>query len=159
MVIGEAPTTQAVKAGTPFAVSTAAGATLEQWLQYLGLARDQVYITNGVKCPVPRSSRGSGPSGVQVVSCAALLKQEIRAVLPLLVILLGAPAKKMFTKSYAPAWEDLFFRVWNDYPRPGEPKTHRGTVYFPLPHPSASGARINEYLDKLGLVLKKTLSQ
>lgn len=155
MVIGEAPTAQAVRERTPFAASTAAGRTLEGWLEYLGLARDQIYITNGVKCPVPRSSHGNGPDGVQVVACTALLKQELIAVQPKLVILLGSPTRKMFTKSYAPAWTDPFFRVWNDYLSPGEAKTLRGTVYFTLPHPSASGEKKTEYLDKLRQELKK----
>jgi DNA polymerase len=54
-VVGEAPNKAAEAQNTPFVGWT--GKVLSRWLEYLGLERDKVFLTNAVKCAL-RDNKG-----------------------------------------------------------------------------------------------------
>jgi DNA polymerase len=63
---------------------------LEDMLEHvLGLHRDQVYITNVVKCRPP-SNRTPLPE--EIDTCRTFLEQQVQAVSPKVILSLGRPA-------------------------------------------------------------------
>ena len=98
MVIGEAPGAHEDRRGEPFVGP--AGEMLEKMLaNVLGLERDRVYLVNIVKC---RVKGGRPPSVAEMESCGQFLDQQIEAVNPKLLLLLGEPVAQRFLKSDAP---------------------------------------------------------
>ena len=85
MVIGEAPGAQEDAEGLPFVGRS--GRLLDQLLAAAGLdpAAD-VYICNGVKCRPPNNRK---PTAGEMAACRPWLEQQIAAVDPPLVVLLG----------------------------------------------------------------------
>ena len=145
MFVGQSPTPTAQAKGRPFPPFEAtddAGGILNSWLDYLGLDRSEVYVTNVVKCP---RQQLNSPSDEQFSACARWLSDELRLVTPKLLVLLGGVAQKRFTSRELPGDEDSFLRVWDRYPGRGHCKEHRGITYFTLDHPSsaAAGGRID----------------
>lgn len=84
MFIGEAPGRDEDLRGVPFVGR--AGRLLDGALAAAGVSRDDVYITNLVKCRPPGNRR---PKGDEVQACRAHLEAEVRAVGPEVVCLLG----------------------------------------------------------------------
>ena len=88
LIVGEAPGGQEDRVGLPFVGP--AGRMLEDMLQHvLGLHRDQVYLTNVVKCRPP-SNRTPLPD--EIDTCKSFLGQQVQAVAPKLILSLGQPA-------------------------------------------------------------------
>jgi DNA polymerase len=88
MIVGEAPGGQEDRVGLPFVGP--AGRMLEDMLEHvLGLHRDQVYITNVVKCRPP-SNRTPLPE--EIDTCKSFLGQQVQAVAPKVILALGRPA-------------------------------------------------------------------
>lgn len=90
MFIGEGPGEQEDKQGRPFVGP--AGQLLDKMITAMGLSRDEVYITNAVKCRPPEN-RPPLPDETQ--ACSAYLKQQIGIVRPRVIVTLGAPATKL----------------------------------------------------------------
>lgn len=82
--VGEAPGKDEDLKGRPFVGR--AGRILDEALSSAGVSRDQVYITNLVKCRPPRNRR---PTSSEVGACVAYLEEEMREVGPAVVCLLG----------------------------------------------------------------------
>ena len=65
----------------------AAGKILDEQLNRIGLSRDEVYITNIVKCRPPSNRE---PLAEEVSTCTQLyLNHQIRAIKPQVLVLLG----------------------------------------------------------------------
>ena len=94
MLVGEAPGGKEDQSGRPFV--GAAGRKLEGLLMLAGLSRDDVFITNIVKCRPPENRR---PRREEAESCRDYLRREIEALNPSLVVLLGVTALKQFFPS------------------------------------------------------------
>lgn len=96
MLIGETPGDYEDRAGEPFVGP--AGRILDQVLEDVGLARDELYLTNAVKHfkYVQRGKRRlhKTPSQAESVACAPWWRAEIAAVRPELLVCLGAVAAK-----------------------------------------------------------------
>lgn len=164
MIIGEAPTLASQVVGRPFPSNTDSGRVLKKWLSYIGLERDDSFITNLVKCP-----KNDDHWGRQVNACLPWLEREIQAVEPRLVVTLGGEVHKRFATDYRPTkyrptHNSPLFQVWKHYPSCGGCQEYRGVIYFALVHPSnavRSGRDIPEYLtphlDMLRQLLKKVL--
>jgi len=95
MFIGEGPGRQEDLEGRPFVGR--AGKFLEECLQSIGLQRDQVFITNIVKC---RPSEKSGswikdrkPAADEVAACAPYLDRQIEVIRPDVICPLGDTAR------------------------------------------------------------------
>ncbi len=84
MFIGEAPGYYEDQQGKPFV--GAAGKFLDQLLALAGLDREQVYITNIVKCRPPNNR---DPLPNEIDTCRAWLQQQLDTIKPKIVVTLG----------------------------------------------------------------------
>lgn len=87
MVIGEAPGAEEDLRGRPFVGR--AGVLLDNIFSAVGLSREEIYITNIVKCRPPRNRN---PSLIEIVACQDYLHTQIRMISPVLIIALGKVA-------------------------------------------------------------------
>lgn len=91
LFIGEAPGAEETKLGRPFVGK--AGRQLDALLKQAGIDRGSVYITNVVKYrPVVRSERSTRnrtPGPKEVAAALPLLREEIAAVEPKVLVTLG----------------------------------------------------------------------
>ncbi|MEM1557246.1 MAG: uracil-DNA glycosylase [Thermoproteota archaeon] len=85
MLIGEAPGYNEDKEGRPF-VGQAGKMLNETLLKIAGLERNQVYITNVVKCRPPENRE---PAEDEVEACFPYLNVQIQSIRPKLIITLG----------------------------------------------------------------------
>lgn len=92
MFIGEAPGAEEDRRGEPFV--GAAGQRLTQWVEALGLAREDVYIANVLKCRPP-GNRDPQPAEVQ--KCGPFLRAQIRAISPRVIVALGRYSGALLT--------------------------------------------------------------
>lgn len=94
MFIGEAPGADEDRAGRPFVGR--AGKLLNEELQRAGIMRDDVYITNVVKCRPTKLEDGRkknrAPTAGEVKSWLDLLMREIEIISPEIIVCLGATA-------------------------------------------------------------------
>jgi DNA polymerase len=85
MLVGEAPGREEDLSGRPFVGR--AGRLLNSVLESVGIPRENVFITNIVKCRPPRNRR---PTKRERDTCKeAYLQRQIDAIRPRLVVLLG----------------------------------------------------------------------
>lgn len=85
--VGEAPGRNEDLQGKPF-VGTA-GQILSEALEYAGFARDQVYITNVVKCRPPNNRQ---PIAEERDACKQYLSEEMKIIKPKIICILGNTA-------------------------------------------------------------------
>ena len=85
--VGEAPGRNEDLQGKPF-VGTA-GKILSEALEYAGLSRDKVYITNVVKCRPPDNRQ---PNTLERAACNPYLVQELKMIKPKIICVLGNTA-------------------------------------------------------------------
>jgi uracil-DNA glycosylase len=91
--VGEGPGRNEDLHGKPFVGS--GGKLLDQLLMTAGLARDQVYITNIVKCRPPKNRK---PKPDEIKICTSnYLDKQIEILAPKLICTLGATALEYFT--------------------------------------------------------------
>ena len=82
--VGEAPGKNEDKNGEPFI--GIAGKKLTIALEEAGISRDEVYITNIVKCRPPNNRV---PSNIERNTCQEYLKEEISIIKPKIICILG----------------------------------------------------------------------
>ncbi len=120
VIIGEGPGRNEDLQGRPFV--GAAGKQLDGLLKDAGLARDDVYITNVVKCRPPENRR---PTEAEAEACHPYLERQIVLLRPEVIVLLGDSALKRFLpeETLGGAHGRLF--------------TRGGLALFPTYHPAA----------------------
>lgn len=84
MFIGEGPGFNENEQGLPFV--GAAGKFLEELLARIGLRREQVFITNVVKCRPPNNR---DPEPTELQACGDYLERQIAAINPRIIVTLG----------------------------------------------------------------------
>jgi DNA polymerase len=84
MFIGEGPGGTEDQTGRPFV--GAAGKLLEQLLASIGLMRDDVYITNVVKCRPPMNR---DPEPDEIEACKPYLGRQLKIIDPAIIVTLG----------------------------------------------------------------------
>jgi uracil-DNA glycosylase len=90
MLIGEAPGREEDESGHPFV--GAAGRFLDHVLEGAGITRDDLFITNIVKCRPPKNRT---PRVGEVETCTSnYLFEQIELINPALIMLLGGVAAK-----------------------------------------------------------------
>jgi uracil-DNA glycosylase len=90
MLIGEAPGREEDETGHPFV--GAAGRFLDQALEGTGINRDDLFITNIVKCRPPNNRT---PRVGEIETCTSnYLFEQIDLIAPVLIMLLGGVAAK-----------------------------------------------------------------
>ncbi len=98
MFVGEAPGHQENIRGKPFVGSSGKELT-NNWLPRIGLDREEVYITNVVKCiPQDGSGKTFKPSDDQILLCSIWLDKEIEEVNPKIIVALGSTALRALSK-------------------------------------------------------------
>lgn len=103
-IVGEAPGDKEEKLGRPFVGP--AGSLLEKELENVGIARDEVWITNVVKCRPTRESGGRTinrtPTAKEVRIWQEMLVQELEIISPEIVVCAGAlAANTLIHKDFA----------------------------------------------------------
>ena len=96
LIIGESPNVDEDKQGEPFIGET--GQLVNKMLQAIGLQREQVYITNLVKC---HSANSPHPKANQVTQCNHFLQQEIALVKPKIILVFSKLAAQSLLKTEA----------------------------------------------------------
>jgi len=94
LFIGEAPGFHEDRQGEPFV--GAAGQLLTRMLLDIGLRRDEVYITNIVKCRPPGNR---DPQPDEIDACTPWLVEQISAIQPKVVVTLGNFATKFLLQT------------------------------------------------------------
>ncbi len=98
MLVGEGPGETEDLLGRPFVGR--AGQLLDRMVAAIGLAREDVYICNTVKCrptvPGPRGPRNRAPDAQEMENCRPFLDEQIDVIRPQVIVALGAPAAKSF---------------------------------------------------------------
>ena len=142
--IGEGPGQKEDQAGEPFV--GAAGKFLNEMLSSVGLQREDVYITNIVKCRPPGNR---DPLPEEKALCVPFLDEQLAILQPKLIVLLGRHAMEYFL----PGQKISAIH--------GQPKRKNGRIYLPLFHPAAAlynGGQRQTLLDdfqKIPVILEK----
>jgi uracil-DNA glycosylase len=97
MVIGEAPGADEDALGEPFVGR--AGQLLNSMLKAVGLAREQVFIANILKCRPPNNR---DPSGEEASRCTPYLQRQIELVNPTLLLCVGRIAAQNLLNTDTP---------------------------------------------------------
>lgn len=118
--IGEAPGWNEDKQGRPFV--GAAGQLLNELLAQVQLPRDEVYITNVVKCRPPDNR---DPLPEEINACRHYLDAQLALIKPKVVVTLGR---------FSMARYFVNGRIGQIH---GQAKIEDGVAYLPLHHPAA----------------------
>ncbi|MCL4315701.1 MAG: uracil-DNA glycosylase, partial [Gammaproteobacteria bacterium] len=94
MVIGEAPGADEDRQGEPFVGR--AGQLLNSMLKAIGLAREEVHITNIVRCRPPGNR---DPLPEEAATCEPYLKRQIELIKPRIILALGRIAAQNLLKT------------------------------------------------------------
>ena len=94
MFIGEGPGFEEDQQGRPFVGP--AGQLLTKMIQAIDLQREEVYITNVVKCRPPENRT---PLEDEVEACRPFLEEEIRLISPQILVALGSSAAQNMTRT------------------------------------------------------------
>lgn len=97
MVVGEAPGAEEDRQGEPFV--GAAGRLLDAMLRAVGLAREQVFIANTLKCRPPGNR---DPRADELAACRPYLERQIALVQPRLLLVVGRVAAQALLGSDEP---------------------------------------------------------
>lgn len=95
VVVGQAPVDAEGGQGAPFA--DLANELLGRMLKAIAWPRDQVYVTNLVKCP----PRPGGAQALEIATCAPYLQQQLDLIQPALILAVGEMAAQQLLKTEA----------------------------------------------------------
>ncbi len=126
MFVGEAPGADEDERGEPFVGK--AGQLLTKIINTMGLAREQVYIANILKCrpDTPGQSAGNRkPTPEEMATCIPYLHEQIDLIRPRVLVALGATAV-----------EGLLGKTIGITKLRGNWQTYRGTPLMPTYHPA-----------------------
>ncbi|OGT19147.1 MAG: uracil-DNA glycosylase, partial [Gammaproteobacteria bacterium RBG_16_57_12] len=96
LFIGEAPGAEEDRQGEPFVGR--AGQLLNAMLRAMGLAREQVYIANILKCRPPGNR---DPNPEEARECEAYLQRQVALVQPKIIVALGRIAAQNLLRTDA----------------------------------------------------------
>ena len=123
MFIGEGPGFHEDRLALPFVGP--AGKFLDELLASVGLRREDVYITNMVKCRPPNNR---DPLPGEIAACKTYLDRQIEMIAPKVIVLLG---RYSFAR---------FFPDESIGKARGRPRTVNGLTLFPIYHPRGGSA-------------------
>jgi uracil-DNA glycosylase len=122
LLVGEGPGAREDAIGRPFVGP--AGQLLSELLHAIGWRREDVFITNVVKCRPPGNR---DPEPVEIATCATYLEQQERALDPAVVVTLGRHS----LQRYLPG-----ARIGGVHGRLR--RSYTGQHIFPMYHPAAA---------------------
>jgi DNA polymerase len=94
VIVGEAPGAEEDRTGRPFVGR--AGELLTRMLAAIGLARQDVFICNVLKCRPPQNR---DPQGDEVAACRPFLEAQIETLAPDLLLALGSHAARLLLRT------------------------------------------------------------
>jgi uracil-DNA glycosylase family 4 len=94
MFVGEAPGAEEDRQGLPFVGR--AGALLAELLEEIGLSREQVWITNVLRCRPPGNR---DPQPIEIESCQPYTQRQVELIEPRVIATLGNFATTLLTGS------------------------------------------------------------
>ncbi len=97
LIIGEAPGADEDRKGEPFVGR--AGQLLTNMLRAIGLAREEVYIANVLKCRPPKNR---DPQQSEIACCQPYLRQQIDFIQPKVILALGRIAAQSLLNTDIP---------------------------------------------------------
>ena len=97
LIVGEAPGAEEDRRGEPFVGR--AGQLLKAMLRAVGLAREQVYIANVLKCRPPNNR---DPAPAESAECLPYLEAQIGLLRPKILLAVGRIAAQNLLKTDAP---------------------------------------------------------
>ncbi len=121
MLVGEGPGADEDAQGRPFVGK--AGQLLDKMFSAIDMRREDLYITNVVKCRPPGNRN---PLNEEAQACLPILRMQYRLIRPKIVVCLGATATRHV---YDP--EARITRVRGQWLEKG------GTLFLPTYHPAA----------------------
>ena len=123
--VGEGPGMNEDREGRPFVGR--AGGLLERLLRHVGWGRDDVYITNVVKCRPPGNR---DPEPDEIAACASFLRRQLEVLDPSVVVTLG----RFSMASFMPG---VRITQAHGTSRPADPDTGaRDATVFAMYHPA-----------------------
>ena len=141
MFIAEGPGHKEDESGIPFHPHARAGKEYTHLLTRLRLSREQVYITNIVKCRVPNNK---DPKTDSIEACRKWLLQELILIQPTIIAAVGRISARAFLGDVdMEAVHGIPFRVTI-------PETQQSVIVVPVFHPAA-GLRSPEMMLKCQL--------
>lgn len=151
MFIGEAPGFNEDASGKPFVGR--AGKLLDELLNKIGLTRNNVYISNIVKCRPPEN-RDPYPNEIKV--CFPYLEKQIEIIKPEVIICLGRHSSKQILEKF----NQKFSGITQDHGKHFIVSTLYGKIIIvPMYHPAAAlyNPNLKEDIIKDFLKLNKEL--
>ncbi len=142
MFVGEGPGADEDEQGEPFVGR--AGQLLTQIIKAMGLAREDVYIANVVKCRPPGNRN---PEPDEIEACSPFLQAQIAAIKPTVIVALGKFAAQTLLQTETP-----ISRLRGQF------HTFGGVAVMPTFHPSyllRNPAAKREVWEDMKLVMKK----
>ena len=147
MFIGEGPGFHENEQGRPFV--GAAGKFLEELLASIGMSREQVFITNVVKCRPPGNR---DPLPLEVETCtSSYLERQIQAISPRVIVTLGRYSMGLFLPNA---------KISHVH---GQAMQVKGRLIVPMYHPAAAlhqaslRRTIQDDFQKLPAILEEAL--
>jgi uracil-DNA glycosylase family protein len=127
MLVGQGPGVVEEQTGRPFAGPS--GRLLDQALTEAGLKREQLWLTNVIKCRAVKQEKGRladrAPSVAELKACRPWLDDELAIIQPSIIVCIGVPsAKALIDKKFRLSEEHGQFWEWED-------GTRRMAVFHP----------------------------
>ncbi len=127
MLVGQGPGVIEEQTGRPFAGPS--GKLLDQALAEVGLKREQLWLTNVIKCRAAKSEKGRlvdrAPSAAELKACRPWLDGELGIIQPRIIVCIGVPsAKALIDRKFKLSEEHGQFRE-------GPDGTRRMAVFHP----------------------------
>ncbi|MCO6041229.1 MULTISPECIES: type-4 uracil-DNA glycosylase [Thermococcus] len=151
MFVGEAPGYWEDQKGLPFVGR--AGKVLDELLESIGLRREEVYITNVVKCRPPNNR---DPTEEEIKACSPYLDKQIDIIRPKVIVPLGRHSMAYILKKFGFEPEPIS----KMHGKVLEARTLFGKiVIMPMYHPAVAlyKPQLREELEKDFKKLKETL--
>lgn len=107
------------------------GKVINRLFQASGIERESVYMTNLVKCTLPKNRK---PKSSEIESCSAFVNEEIEIIKPQIIVPLGFFATRSILIKYHadPSRQEMSYKNIN-----GKLLNLDGVNIFPITHPSA----------------------
>ena len=121
LFIGEAPGKNEDEQGEPFVGR--GGKLLDEMLAMIGLQRENIYITNSVKCRPPENR---DPLNTEKDACRGYLRRQVKLMRPKIIVCLGRISAMEFIR------QD--FKISQEH---GQFFDKNGTLMMALYHPAA----------------------
>ncbi len=121
MFIGEGPGGDEDKIGEPFVGK--AGGLMNKAFDVIGLKREDIYITNVVKCRPPNNR---DPEEDEITACMDYLRNQVMIIKPKIIVLLGRIAL-----------QNILGKEYKITAARGKWVEKKGIMYLPTWHPAA----------------------